>query len=209
MKNKPLTLFGITTGAVILFLSLLTLNPDAKAFMLNNFMPSCLVNANVAAAGPAAAKPAAPETAGGEITAAEVPLAPSVVFKDGQGKTIDISKQKGKVLFINFWATWCPPCLAEMPSIAKLKQQLNSKDMLFLMVDVDKNYRKSQKFMDKNQYHLPVYLPAGEIPADFLSGAIPTTVIIDKAGRVVARQEGGANYASPEAVKFFAGLLQQ
>lgn len=81
--------------------------------------------------------------------------------------------------------------------------------MLFLMVDVDKNYGKSQKFMDKNQYNLPVYLPAGEIPTDFLSGAIPTTVIIDKAGRVVARQEGGANYASPEAVKFFEGLLKQ
>lgn len=213
MKNNPLTLFSHTTAAVIVILTALTAIPEAKGFIFSNLVPSCFVNtkantkAPAAAAGAAAGEVSAPAPA--DPTAAEAPLAPSLVFKDGKGKTIDISKQKGKVLFINFWATWCPPCIAEMPSIAKLKEQVNSKDLLFLMVDVDRKYDKAQKFMDKNGFQLPVYLAAGEIPGSFLSGAIPTTVIIDKAGRVVGRQEGGADYASPTALKYFQNLLNQ
>ena len=147
-----------------------------------------------------------------KVTSASMPdkpefaMAPSVVFKDGNGKTIDISKQKGKVLFINFWATWCPPCIAEMPSIDKLKAELPSEDILFLMVDVDDNYKKSKKFMDNRKFNLPVYTQAGAIPENLLSGSIPTTVIIDKEGRVVGRHEGAGDYTRPEVVKYFKEL---
>lgn len=200
----------MTIGVVFLVLTVLTTtSPQAKAFILNNLVPSCLVATKAAADGPTAQYAAIPATAPAKEAGPEAPLAPAVLFTDSKGKTIDISKQRGKVLFINFWATWCPPCIAEMPSIAKLQSQLNSKDILFLMVDVDKNFGKSVKFMDKNGYQLPVYQPAGEVPAAFLSGAIPTTVVIDKAGRVVGRHEGGADYANPEVVQYFADLIKQ
>lgn len=204
MKNKFFSLPGITIGFSILFISVLFISPEVKSFVFNNLAPIGLIRSDNMQPEVTAERPSSPETAGND----EAPLAPSVLFKDGNGNTIDISKQKGKVLFINFWATWCPPCIAEMPSIAKLKSELNNnKDILFLMVDVDDNYKKSKKFMDNNKYNLPVYSPAGPIPSDFLSGSIPTTIIIDKAGRVIGRHEGGADYSSPEAVKFFKGLL--
>lgn len=205
MKNKFFSISGITLGVVILFASILFINPDAKAFIANNLTEIGLIKSKDTGTKSTTKKPTPQKKAHSKES--EFPLAPSVLFKDADGKIIDIAKQKGKVLFINFWATWCPPCIAEMPSIAKLQSQFSDKDVLFLMVDVDDNYEKSKKFMDNHQYNLPVYSPAGLIPSDFLSGSIPTTVIIDKEGRVVGRHEGGGDYSRPEVIKFFKELI--
>lgn len=209
MKKTFFSIQIIIIGALILFISILIISPDAKAFVTNSLYSTGLIKCNIAEAKPAVETPSATATGEREMAAPEAPLAPSVVFKDGNGNTVDIAKQQGKVLFINFWATWCPPCIAEMPSINKLKSGLSSSDIVFLMVDVDNNYRKSKKFMDSNKFNLTVYSPVSTIPASLLSGAIPTTVIIDKAGKVVGRHEGAADYASPEAVKYFKALINQ
>ena len=132
-----------------------------------------------------------------------------VVFKDKDGKTVSLKSLKGKVVFINFWATWCPPCIQEMPSINQLKQSFNgNNDIVFLMVDVDNKIEKSTAFMNKKKYDLPVYVPAGNIPSDYLGGAIPTTVILDKSGDMIARLEGGRDYSSPEIVKALNELVE-
>jgi thiol-disulfide isomerase/thioredoxin len=131
-----------------------------------------------------------------------------VVFKDKNGKTISLSSLKGKVVFINFWATWCPPCIQEMPSIDKLKQSFYGKeDIIFLMVDVDNNIEKSTAFMEKKKYDLPVYVPASNIPSDYLGSAIPTTVILDKNGNMVTRIKGGRDYTNPEIIKVLNELI--
>lgn len=202
MKNKIISTSGITIGLVILLASVLFISSDAKSFIINRLT-------NRTGGNSLFEKPVSHELADSKMAKPEFNMAPSVLFKDGEGKTIDISKQKGKVLFINFWATWCPPCIAEMPSIAKLKSEIGDKDILFLMVDVDNKYKKSKEFMDKHKYNLPVYSPAGSIPSDLLSGAIPTTVIVDKEGRVVGRHEGGGDYSRPEVVKFFKELINK
>lgn len=199
MKSKIFS--GITFGVIILFVAVLLISPSAKALILSGLnkiglMPKPEIGVSVSS----------PEGNNNDEITPEVILAPSILFKDGNGNTVDISKQKGKVLFINFWATWCPPCIAEMPSIHKLRSQLNNKDILFLMVDVDNDYKKSSKFMANNKYNLPVYTPASSIPSNFLSGSIPTTVIIDKTGKMVGRHEGGADYTHPEIVQFLKDL---
>lgn len=131
-----------------------------------------------------------------------------ISFTDESGRIISLNSLKGKVVFINFWATWCPPCLEEMPSINKLKKGFKENDdIVFLMVDVDGNMTKSKAFMTKNKYDLQVYVPNGDIPSNYLGGAIPTTVILDKKGNMVNRIEGGRDYTSSEITEALNKLI--
>lgn len=129
------------------------------------------------------------------------------VFLDGNGKKVSLSSLQGKVVFVNFWATWCPPCIKEMPSIQALKNKFAKKDVVFLMVDVDSQYAKSKAFMDKKSYDLPVYTPGGNISEHYLGNSVPTTLIFDKKGNLVQRIVGGVDYASPEVEKFMDQVL--
>ena len=133
-----------------------------------------------------------------------------ITFQDGNGKLIALNDLKGKVVFINFWATWCPPCIEEMPSINELKAKFEgNENIVFLMVDVDGKHQKSQAFMDKRKYNLSVYVPHSEIPKEYLAGAIPTTVILDKKGAIAARIEGGRDYSLPEIFNGLKKLLEE
>lgn len=131
-------------------------------------------------------------------------------FKDKDGNIVTLSSLEGKVVFINFWATWCPPCIDEMPSINELKHSFNGNDDIeFLLVDVDNKIEKSTIFMEENAYDLPVYVPVSTLPPSFLGGAIPTTVILDKKGEMVARIEGGRDYTHPEIMKGLNELVEK
>ena len=85
-----------------------------------------------------------------DTTESAVPTtATDVSFKDKSGNVVQLNDLKGKVVFINFWATWCPPCIHELPSIDQLRQSLkDNKDIVFLMVDVDGDIDKSSAFME-------------------------------------------------------------
>jgi len=133
-----------------------------------------------------------------------------VSFKNIKNETVLLSELKGKVVFINFWATWCPPCVEEMPSIQTLYNQFkDNKNIVFIMVDVDNNLERAIKFMEKRNFDLPVYVPNSEIPSEYLQGAIPTTVILDKQGNIDVRLEGGRDYASPGMTKALHSLLDE
>ncbi len=134
----------------------------------------------------------------------------NIAFADSKGNKLSLGDLKGKVVFINFWATWCPPCIAEMPSINNLYKRYRDKSKItFIMVDVDANFQKSKSFMDKNNYDLPLYIPASQIPSNFLSGAIPTTVILDKSGKMVGRIEGSREYDSQEVYDALDSLIKE
>lgn len=135
---------------------------------------------------------------------------PPVSFKDGSGKVLSVSDLKGKVVFINFWATWCPPCIEEMPALNTLKSKFDGNDnIVFLFVDVDGKYEQAQEFMDKRNLSLPVYVPQGEIPQLYLSRGIPTTIIIDKKGEIVSRIEGGRDYTQARFEKALNNLINE
>lgn len=142
-----------------------------------------------------------------EVADVETAPANDLSFKDKNGDVVSLSSLKGKVVFINFWATWCPPCIHELPSINELRKTFKD-DIEFVMVDVDNKIEQATAFMEENKYDLPVYTPASNIPSDYLGGAIPTTVILDKNGKMVSRIEGGRDYSAPEIVQGLTQLVE-
>lgn len=133
-----------------------------------------------------------------------------VAFSDDNGHVVSIQDLKGKVVFLNFWATWCPPCKAEMPSIQVLKDKFKNNDQVaFLIVEIEGEKEKARNFMQQGDMDLPVYYPEGQIPSEWLGGAIPTTVILDKTGKIAARHEGMADYSRAEVSDFMLELTQK
>ena len=130
-----------------------------------------------------------------------------IKFKDGNGVVVSLSDLKGKVVFINFWATWCAPCLAEMKSIHRFHEQFkDDSEVFFLMVDADGDFEKSRAYMIPKNYNLPVYTFASDLPEAIFKGSLPTTTVLDKLGRLSFHGEGPANYASPKFIDFIKKL---
>ncbi|WP_439882298.1 TlpA disulfide reductase family protein [Pontibacter sp. MBLB2868] len=124
------------------------------------------------------------------------------------GQTVNFESLKGKVVFMNMWATWCPPCIAEMPNIQKLYDKVGSDKIAFVMLSVDEGgQEKVKKFIDKKGFTFPVYMPVGQLPQEFYSNAIPTTFIISPEGKIVAKQEGMADYDNQEVRDFLQGMV--
>ena len=119
------------------------------------------------------------------------------------GKAVNLSELKGKVVFVNLWASWCPPCVAEMPGIYALYNKVDHSKVAFVMLSLDEDPAKARKFVQKRGYTFPVYLRTAELPAPFNSSAIPSTVILGPDGQVAARHDGMAEYDTPE---FLAAL---
>ena len=133
-----------------------------------------------------------------------------VSFTDDGGNIIKISDLAGKVVFLNFWATWCPPCKAEMPSIQALKDKFQDDDRVFFMlVEIDGEAEKAHEFMKQGKMDLPIYYPESEIPSNWLGQSIPTTVILDKEGNVAAHHEGMADYSRKEVFDFITTLINK
>ncbi|QQL48761.1 TlpA family protein disulfide reductase [Mucilaginibacter ginkgonis] len=130
-----------------------------------------------------------------------------VVFQDSAGKQISLSSLKGKVVFINFWATWCPPCIAELPSIDDLHTKLkDNQNIVFIAVDADADFGRSLPFIAKHGYHVPLFIPVSTVPQSLMGNAIPATVVIDKQGMIMFRHDGAANYSGTKFRDFLTAL---
>lgn len=125
---------------------------------------------------------------------------------DVDGKIISLEDLRGKPIFLNFWATWCPPCIAEMPGINKLHNELKE-DVNFVMISLDQNFEKAIQFNKKKKFDLPIYQLAGGVPEMFQSSSIPTTYIIDAKGNLALTHHGMADYDNHE-FKEFLKMLQ-
>jgi len=110
------------------------------------------------------------------------------------GQTVPLAEFKDKTVFLNFWATWCPPCIAEMPDIHELYQHPDSKDVAFVMVSVDKDLDKLQSFLQRKGYTFPVYRLSGSIPTELYSQSVPTTLVIAPSGQLMMKHAGIASY---------------
>ncbi len=197
---KKIKVSRIITVVLLGFVVLLLVSPDTKAWVSRGLMKIGLFKPELKSnESPIEARPEA-----------HAGTSSSVFFTDGEGNRIDAANQAGKVVFVNFWATWCPPCIAEMPSIDQLYQQFkDNEQVVFIIVDVDNQYEKSKKFMESKKLGLPVHLPSGDIPSSWLGSAIPTTLILDKQGQIAARHEGMADYSRPEVVAFINELIAE
>jgi len=126
-----------------------------------------------------------------------------------KGEKVQLRNLKGKVIFLNFWATWCGPCKEEMPSMETLHQQLKDRDFVFLTISVDYDGAKTvKKFMEKHRYSFPVLLdPTSKTLQPFEINRIPATIFIDRNGRMIGRVIGPRDWYSPEVLALLDRML--
>jgi thiol-disulfide isomerase/thioredoxin len=122
-------------------------------------------------------------------------MLPSFQVTSTDGKTINLADLKGKKVFVNLWATWCPPCRAEIPSIEKLSKK--TPNVLYVMLSLDQNFDLAKAYAKKNKIHLPVYYPAGNLPDMFNTEGIPATFIFNENGELIKANMGAEDYDTP------------
>lgn len=115
-------------------------------------------------------------------------------LKTGNDTTINFTQSKGKVVLINYWATWCAPCLAEMPDLQLLYADYKDKVDFYFITSEDPGDVSS--FLEQENYTLPVYYFLSTPPEVLKSSSLPTTFLIDKQGQIIMKKTGAANWNS-------------
>lgn len=123
------------------------------------------------------------------------------------GQQVHLSNFKDKVLFINIWATWCAPCIAEMPGIQSLYEEASS-DVVFIMLSMDDSNEKAKKFIESKGFTFPVYLPASKVPEMLRAPSIPTTLVVNKEGMIISKKVGMAKYNTKKFKRFLEELSE-
>jgi thiol-disulfide isomerase/thioredoxin len=195
MTFKKTNLQSVFSVLMILFVIAYLYSPRLKSWVIMGFMMVGFF------------KPHIPEVKPGE----KLEQMPHLVVQSMDGKTIDLQQQKGKVIFINIWATWCPPCLAELPSVNDFYLRIkNNPNVIFISADADNKLNVSSLFLQKKGYGFPLYSGNLEtLPQQIYSGTIPTTLVVDKKGFVVFNHINRANYNDDAFVKYVHDLSRQ
>ncbi len=137
--------------------------------------------------------------------------APATVFKDANDADKTLKDFAGKVLIVNFWATWCAPCVKEMPALDRLNAKLGGKDFQVVAINQERNGPKVAKpFAEKQGWKLPVYLDAATgFYRDAKLRGLPTSIIIGKNGQELGRVEGEVVWDSPAVEKMVQDLIKK
>lgn len=126
---------------------------------------------------------------------------------DLHGKKIRLSDFKGNVVFLNFWATWCPPCVKEMPAMEKLHRHLKENHFVMAAVGLKESADRVKKFLNGKKLSFTALLdPKGDLGKQFAIASIPTTLILDKKGEIIGRALGPRDWASRKSVRLFKRL---
>lgn len=128
-------------------------------------------------------------------------------LKDLNGNEVTLSDLKGKKVFLNFWATWCPPCKAEMPDLEKLYNETKSSDLVILAVNIGEDKGTVKTFIEKNGYNFKILLDTDqEVSQKFNISSMPTSFFIDKEGFIRATHIGAMNL---EQMKSYVQILDK
>ncbi len=136
---------------------------------------------------------------------------PAFTITDLEGKELTLDAFKGKVVVLNLWATWCVPCIKEMPSLERLSVKMKDKGVAVMSVSQDRGGLKQVgPFLEKHGLkYLPIYLDAKGATFKAIAGrGLPTTLVIDKEGREIGRLEGDAEWDGPHAVAIIEHVLK-
>ena len=128
-------------------------------------------------------------------------MLPAFKMTDVNGNIVDMASLKDKKVFVNLWATWCPPCRAEIPSIENLAGKVDKEKAVFIMLSLDENFELAKNFAKKNNMQLPVYYAAEGLPAMFKTDGIPATFIFNEEGELVKQNNGAGDYDTEEYVQ--------
>ena len=126
--------------------------------------------------------------------------APELPIFDRAGTKTDLSKEKGKLFIIHFWATWCPPCVEEIPALSKFWDKYRTRnDVELFAISVDKDWKTIDDFMTKNPSSIPLFRdPDGATAKRFGTTQYPETYVVNDKGRVLFRVQGGIDWSDPD-----------
>jgi peroxiredoxin len=135
--------------------------------------------------------------------------APDFVLKDPAGRDVSLASLRGKVVFLNFWATWCPPCKEEIPSMVRLNQAMLGKPFQMLAISIDEGGKGAvETYLARAGVTLPTLNdPEQKVGKMYGITGVPETFIIDGKGVVVKKIIGGMDWGAPEVVAFINGIM--
>ncbi|MFH0931839.1 MAG: redoxin domain-containing protein [Candidatus Zixiibacteriota bacterium] len=138
-------------------------------------------------------------------------IAPDFTLKDLNGVEKSLKEFRGKVVLLNFWATWCSPCRIEIPSMVELYKKYNDKGLEIIGVNLDRMDKSGvEKFSSEYNITFPILLdPTGKIATLYGITALPATFILDRNGKIQERVAGGKDWSSEENLKIFETLLNE
>lgn len=128
-------------------------------------------------------------------------------LRSANGKPFHFEDARGKIIIVNFWATWCPPCIAEMPALQELYNDY--KDKVVFIFATHERSDVINSFLTKNEYDLPVFNPVTGPPQTLTSKSIPATYLIDKKGEIIISKSGAANWNSKKVRTLIDKLLSE
>jgi|SRR5690554_40868 len=128
-------------------------------------------------------------------------------FIDENDIPVSLSEFRGQVVFLNIWATWCPPCRAEMPGIQGLYEDVNKEDVAFIMLSTDREFAKARQFKKDHGFTFPIYRLGQNLPDELNASSIPATFVFDKEGAIQMSHEGMAKYNTNKFKKFLNSLI--
>ena len=130
----------------------------------------------------------------------------NVTGDDGQG--VRLTDFRGKVILLNFWATWCPPCVEEMPSLNLAHERLNERGLVVLGISVDESREEYEAFLERMNIGFPtVRDPERQVSTLFGTAKYPETYLIDREGVVIRKYIGEVNWTQPEIFNYLSSLL--
>jgi len=137
-----------------------------------------------------------------------VRVAPSFVLPDLQGKAVKMEDLRGKVVLLNLWTTWCPPCVQEMPTLEELAKKMEGRDFMLLAVNEDEDSSRVAPWIQERGFTFSVLLDErGMVGADLRVSGYPETFIVDRQGRIVHHHIGYRNWSEPGVVTALKTLL--
>jgi thiol-disulfide isomerase/thioredoxin len=131
-----------------------------------------------------------------------------IQLKDVFGNTVSLSAFRGKIVFLNFWATWCPTCVVEMPSMQKLHRRFKDKNFVMVAINLHETDAQVKSFFRKFKLSFTALLDSsGEVGSWFAVNALPTTFVLDKEGRIVGKALGPREWDSQASIALFEYLI--
>lgn len=142
--------------------------------------------------------------------AVEGAAAPDFTVKDLNGKDVKLSTLKGTVVLVNFWATWCPPCKEEIPSMIKLNKAMTGKSFRMLAISLDEGGKGDVDKFFKGNNDLPTCLdPDGKVSQLYGTTGVPETFIVDKQGVIQKKIVGGMDWSAPDVISYLDELTKK
>lgn len=136
------------------------------------------------------------------------PASYDLALRSLDGEPAHMASFRGRTIFLNLWATWCAPCLAEMPYIQKLYEDVGDEGIVFITISTDDEVEVAERFIDEKGYTFPVYRVDGPMPPLYRSPTLPTTWVISPDGKLATVHAGMANYNTRGFKRFLRSLSE-